>query len=310
MVAPAMVRESDIYWAEIVDRINDHEATPFLGAAVSRDVLPDARELAEELADEYERTTKKRYPFKERDDLMKVAQYWAVMVDNPAPKRAVRRIFARREPPDFKGTRTHAMLAELDCPVYLTTNYDDYMERALTAHGRAPVTEICRWTRGLLKRRTSYLVDNEPNVANPVVFHIHGLLSEPETMVLTEDDYLDFTVNSRRGTTSNAAQLVLPPRIDELLTQTSMLFIGYGLKDWNLRVLLRALVENVDRSEEVMGVSVQLEPDDEQVEPDRLEEAVQYLEKYFAKPSLRVFWGKADEFLKELKSQRESALAA
>jgi hypothetical protein len=310
MVAPAMARKSSISWNEIVDRIADHEATPFLGAAVSREWLPDATQLAEELADDYEKTQGEPYPFADRDDLMKVAQYWGTMVDNQAPKRAVKRLLKARTPPDFTGNQTHAMLAELACPVYLTTNYDDYMERALKAAGRSPVTEVCRWSSALLRRHESYLVGHEPEVSKPVVFHIHGFVEDPESMVLTEDDYLDFMVNARRTTTSEPSQLVLPPKIDELLTQTSLLFIGYGLKDWNLRMLLRALVENVDRSSKVMGVSVQIEPDDEQVIPQHLEEAVKYLEKYFDGPNLRVFWGKADAFLETLRSKRRTALAA
>jgi hypothetical protein len=292
-------RASDISWNEVVDRIRAHEATPFLGAGVSRPPLPDGGELADELVAEYERSTERPYPFKSRD-LMHVAQYWATMVDNQAPKRAIKRIFDRRPEPEFTPDQPHCRLAALDCPVYLTTNYDLYMERALELRGRQPETEVCRWSSGLMSRRTSYLSENEPTVQQPVVFHLHGQINEPESMVLSEDDYLDFMVNARRVTTSEPTQLVLPLKIDELLTQTSLLFLGYGLRDWNLRVLLRALVENADRSSQVMGVSVQLEPRDVEVDPTQLDEAVKYLEKYFDGPNLKVFWGRADSFLEEI----------
>src|SRR4051794_11602450 len=42
-------------------------------------------------------------------------------------------------------------LARLELPIYVTTNYDDYLERAFAAVGRpAPAVEICRWNDALV----------------------------------------------------------------------------------------------------------------------------------------------------------------
>jgi len=43
-------------------------------------------------------------------------------------------------------------------------------------------------------------------------------------------------------------QHILPPRIQEAFTDSTLLFLGYGLADWNFRVLFRALVEYLDRA--------------------------------------------------------------
>jgi hypothetical protein len=296
-------RESDIPWPALARRVCDHVVTPFLGAGVSRPPLPNSLELAEKLIAKYEQNEGKRYPFSRSRDLMQVAQYWATMVDNLEPKTAVQDIFEAISEPKFDDQQPHVMLAKLNCPVYLTTNYDDFMERALRRENREPMTEVCRWSTGLSGRK-SYLSALEPTVEKPVVFHIHGEISDPESMVLTEDDYLDFMVNVRRVTTSETSLLALPPKIDELLTRTSLLFVGYGLRDWNLRVLLRALVENADTSSKKMGVSVQVEPERDDVAEQHLEEAIKFLEKYFKQPNLSVYWGTADDFLSKLEQRR------
>jgi hypothetical protein len=288
---------SDIPWSELVRRIRSGHLTPFLGAGISRPPLPDAAELARALADRYE------YPFV-RQELMEVAQYAATMVDGASPKVAIQETFRQVPDPDFdEPDQAHAILASFPVPVYLTTNYDDYMEQALRARNRTPQTEVCRWNSGL-KTRPSHLLTSEPDVGHPVVYHLHGHIDDPDSFVLTEDDYLDFIVNARRyeGVTDRSLQ-VLPPKIDELISSTSLLFLGYGLRDWNLRVLLRALVESADRSSQKLSVSVQLEPGDSAVAAIGRPKAVKYLEDYFGGLRILVYWGTVTEFLVELKEQ-------
>lgn len=288
---------SDIPWNELVGRIRSGHLTPFLGAGISRPPLPDAAELAEALADRYE------YPFIRRE-LMEVAQYAATMVDGASPKVAIQERFRQVPDPDFaQPDQAHAILASFPVPVYLTTNYDDYMEQALRACNRTPQTEVCRWNSGL-KTRTSHLLAGDPDPGHPVVYHLHGHIDDPDSFVLTEDDYLDFIVNARRyeGVTDRSLQ-VLPPKIDELISSTSLLFLGYGLRDWNLRVLLRALVESADRSSQKISVSVQLEPGDSAVAAIGRAKAVKYLEDYFGGLRILVYWGTVTEFLLELKAQ-------
>lgn len=222
----------DIPWEELVRRINRCQLTPFLGAGISRPPLPGATELAEELA------AACGYPFRNRD-LMAVAQFMATTVDGAAPKAAVQERFQQVADPDFRDpAQPHAVLASLPIPVYLTTNYDDYMEKALGAVNRTAQVEVCRWNSGL-RRRRSYLAEREPDLGAPVVFHLHGHIDDPDSFVLTEDDYLDFMVNARRYEAASDMSLqALPPKVDELISTTSLLFLGYGLRDWNLRVLL------------------------------------------------------------------------
>lgn len=48
-----------------------------------------------------------------------------------------------------------------------------------------------------MQRFPSFSDDSKyvPSSANPLVFHLHGDMDHPLTMVLTEQDYLDFISN-------------------------------------------------------------------------------------------------------------------
>jgi SIR2-like protein len=282
-------------WQTIIESIEDGGLTPFLGAGVSNPPLPSARELADEMAKATE------YPFKSRD-LMEVAQYSATLTDPSKPKRFVRKHFERIPDPNFRDrTQAHAILASLPIPIYLTTNYDTYMEKALAAHRRPAKSQICRWNSGLKLRYKDTTNDHEATAGSPVVYHLHGSVEDHDTFVLTEDDYLDFIVNARRfDGESDPAQRVIPPSVDELIALNSLMFVGYGLKDWNLRVLLRTLVQSADKSAQKLSVSVQLEPDDGVVEAVGKPAAIKYLNKYFEGLRIVVYWGKLDTFLSEL----------
>ena len=292
----------DIPWSELVRRIEAGNLTPFLGAGISRPPLPGASELALDLAQQFE------YPFVRKTDLMEVSQFIATNVDGEAPKTAVADIFKGVKDPDFgKEDQPHSILASLPLRIYLTTNYDDYMEKALDKANRTALHEVCRWNKELRQSRTSHLEEAEPTVGEPIVFHLHGHIDDPPSFVLTEDDYLDFMVNVRRHEGSgNVNGLALPPQIAALLSSTSLLFLGYGLRDWNLRVLLRALVEAADVSTRRISVSVQIAPGDDLVDELGKPKAVDYLEKYFEGLKIRVFWGTAQDFLAKLKTEWDS----
>ena len=48
--------------------------------------------------------------------------------------------------PDFNDpAEPHRVLANLNLPVYVTTNYDDFMVKALARHHRQPNRVLCQW---------------------------------------------------------------------------------------------------------------------------------------------------------------------
>jgi hypothetical protein len=72
---------------------------------------------------------------------------------------------------------------------------------------------------------------------NPLVFYLYGTIAEPESLVLTENNLIDFLV----AVISKNPPL---PRniLSELRNQNkSLLFLGFGFKHWYLRILLHVL---------------------------------------------------------------------
>jgi hypothetical protein len=277
-------------WLTLVERIDRGRCTPFIGAGACVPTLPLAREIADQW------TGAGRYPLDDAHDLARVAQYLAVRRDAMYPKERIQEELAGLGPPDFDDPlEPHAVLADLPLPLYVTTNYDDFMVQALRHRRRAARQEICKWNNSYpVQREPAPMRDDrtyQPTPASPTVFHLHGRLAVPESLVLTEDDYLDFLVTlSERPDT-------LPHQIRGALSSTSLVFIGYSLADWDFRVLHRGLVVRGDPSLRRVSVTVQLR---------QSREAEEYLDTYFRRIDVSVYWGDATTFARELRERWES----
>lgn len=294
---------NQIPWNRLIQRIQRQRLTPFLGSAISHPPLPTGSGLAEAMAQAC------RYPFRSRE-LMEVAQYWATTEEPSAPKEFVQDLIARAGPVDLtRPDQPHALLASLPIPAYLTTNYDTYMEQAL-APGHTPHSEFVLWNSTLQLQYQDRPPVPEPTVGTPVVYHLHGSTESADSFVITEDDYLDYIVNSRRYEGADTRLRVISPKIDALIAVNSLLFLGYSLRDWNLRVLLRTLVQSASRSSKIINVSVQLAPGDELVEAVGRPAAIGYLNEYFQGLNIKVYWGTLADFLVELLQRWEEARAS
>lgn len=282
-------------WNLLLRRIKDGKCTPFLGAGACFGVLPLANDIALRWAEQY------HYPLEDRGDLARVAQYLAVQYDAMFPKEEMLKGFEGVRPPDFSGRdEPHGVLADLPLPVYITTNYDEFMMQALASRHRDPKRELCRWNE-LVKDYPSAFdppTSYDPTPANPVVYHLHGHNEVPESMVLTDDDYLDFMVSISRR------ESLLPHQIQRALTGSSLLFIGYNLSDWTFRVLHRGLVSATEMSLRRISITVQLPPPPDD-SPDTAQSIQRYLDQYFGKTDMKVAWCTAREFCAELRQRWE-----
>jgi hypothetical protein len=292
-------------WQTLIYKIKSGLCTPFIGAGASYPVLPLGAQLSGALLDDDEKSGKK-CPLRDRGDLPKVAQYLAVTHDDGTwPKLKIRDFIKQKPLADFSNeNEPHRVLADLDLPIYLTTNYDNFMVTALRRRHPEARQEFSRWTRKLLEENASAFDDGyDPTPQSPVVFHLHGHTEFYEGMVASEDDYLDFLVNISKDLGSPPAgarqRAILPVRIRRALTSSTLLFIGYSLGDINFRVILRGLVGSLERAAKQVNIAVQFAGDD----PEELRE---YMEQYFQYTlQLKVFWGSAAEFARELRSRWE-----
>jgi hypothetical protein len=290
-------------WSDLLEKIEGGSCTPFLGAGASRTILPTGENLAEQWADKF------GFPFPHRrSELPAVAQFVGISKENDIwPKEEVVRSFKRivsgidlQEA--FRQPNALSTLADLPFPVYMTTNYDDLLFQALQAKGKNPKFDICCWnqiTKDLpihspLKDRKVLF---EPSAQCPVIFHLHGHQRFPQSIVLTEDDYYNFIVAMSQRPKTNL-NTMLPPRILQAIKHGSLLFIGYRLTDLSFLVLFRTLFEESKSGQQFENLAVQLPHKDGAA-------AQEYLRKYYGRYHIKIFWGDATAFVRELRDRWE-----
>ncbi len=138
-----LLREND--WTVLLERLKTNRCTPFLGAGAAFGALPLGADIARDWAKDF------GYPFEDSTDLARVAQFVAIEFDDGTwPKDLIRNRFAGTAAPDFRASdEPHGLLADLRLPIYLTTNYDDFMARAIADRKNDPRRELCRWNERL-----------------------------------------------------------------------------------------------------------------------------------------------------------------
>lgn len=279
MSQDSQVDWEDENWELVLNKVDAQECVPFLGAGASAGVFPTGAVLAEKLA------TKYGFPYPDRSDLIKVSQYVAVKSDRKNAKLAFLEIFNHSKNVEFERNHNlHADLARLPLPLYVTTNYDDLMLKALQAPylPREPFRTTCRWNSFIAAEGET----KPPAIATPRIFHLHGCAGDPNSLVLTEDDYLDFLEEMIRKPD------LMPNAIQNIIRNSTVLFIGYRLADWNFRILFRQLANYNVASVAVFPPPAENDPTKEKVQS--------YLDKYFGALNVKICWATGSAFTKEL----------
>jgi len=290
------VNVDDREWRRLAGQVRNGDCTPFLGAGACVPTLPTGKELSLTWADSYQ------YPFEDWSNLPEVMQYACVIERDPVTvKQRLVDELASMGTPDFSDpAEPHALLARYPISVYLTTNYDDYMTRALHREGKQPRAAVCPWYRGSNASAEMDLpVDYHPDSEEPLVYHFHGNFSDPASLVLAEQDYVEFLINLVMDRGMND-QRVVPLQVLPALTRHPLLFVGYNLRDWSFRTLFHGLVRAVADVQRRRHVSVQIAPLADEPEAGRNDRAQEYLTQYFQQQNISVFWGTAREFCTEL----------
>jgi hypothetical protein len=189
-----------------------------------------------------------------------------------------------------------AVLAQLPAPVYITTLHSRLLASALRNAGQAPEVKLCRWHEDADWPESVFNPepDYRPTPERPLIYHLLGTFDEPESLVLTEDDHFDFLI----GVTRN--QDLVPAVVRRRLSDSALMFLGFGLDEWDFRVLYRSLMnfEGGRRRAQYTHVAVQLDPEKESTidagRPRR------YLKSYLQTARVSLYWGSAEHFVKEL----------
>jgi hypothetical protein len=226
-------------------------ASAFAAAAETGKGLPLGRELALELADAVEFPNDDAYA---RADLARVASYAAITEG----RGRVVEFLVQKIRPGLKPSSLHVLLAEVAFRVPLlivTTNYDDLLETALEGvpHDVIVSAVESRDYAGALFHRVwgaAHFKPTEPKAlalpidkADPtklqrtIVFKMHGSIpgaNSSGSFVVTEEDYVAYL-------SGMSGPRLIPAQLRLLMHPRQFLFLGYALRDWNLRVLLHSI---------------------------------------------------------------------
>nr|HEX4316283.1 SIR2 family protein [Kofleriaceae bacterium] len=284
------LREQD--WEHLIGHIHDRRVTPVIGPDVSRGVLPSLTELAGEWAERW------HYPFADRDDVAKVAQFLALREYRLLPHEQIQHRIANVRLPSLDShAGIHGVLADLNLPLYLTTCYDGFMLKALNDR-RHPATHGYPVWNQTLREQSGNEAGPTDSGRSSLVYHLFGHHEIAESMVVTEDDHFEFL------TAVVADPKLFPPIVKRALSTTSLLFVGYSVLDFGFRVLLRALLKSVSAKNPRLGVAVQLPP--ESLSDEQRAQVEKYLKAFLNEPGqfrFNVFWGDTLEFTRSLRDR-------
>jgi hypothetical protein len=310
-----IIREED--WAVLLKSIRGKKCIPFLGAEPFSPWVPfeatfkpnPSLEWTGNLSELWARDY--GYPFEDSSQLSRVTEFIALDKDERMyPKRVLSEVMQRINSPDFAQTAfndtPYAVMADLDLPIYVTTNYDHFLEEALKKRNREKkvVREICRWNEtvniflkkagveSILGRGRKY----EPTPSTPLVYYLQGDMEIYQSMVLTERDYFEFINNL----TIIGGGQILPSALRKKLATSSLLFIGYNLEEINFRFLLQCLLGLEVGDLREISIAVQLRP---RLTSDKQKKAVKYVKRYIKDLNVRVYWGNSVDFCKDLRQR-------
>lgn len=246
---------------EVVDSIKSHRCILFLGAMASasspegsrfdyKEGPPSGAHLSKILAGKCD------YPDEDRNNLPRVSLHYEVRPNGS--RQALIQAINESVGPFVVPSPALRMLAELPFPIVITTNYDHLFDVALgrantmAGHPKIPIKRVYDPNR----EGAPESVPLDPSEEHPIYLKLHGDLDNPESIVVTEEDYLVFI--QKMG---DPHQHPIHENIRARINNWPVLFVGYSLKDYNLRLLFRTLRWHVDAANIPLSYSVDPSPD-------------------------------------------------
>jgi SIR2-like domain len=251
------------HYGMVADLFRDGVVTPFLGAGANLcdrpentewspgTFLPSGAELARTLA------ARSRYPDPSESNLLLISQY----VDALLGERRLYGYLHEVLDADYPPNTLHRLLVKvaqllekrgLPRQLIVTTNYDDLIERAFDAESVPYDLVWYEAKQGKQRGRFIHrphggeaLAIDHPNKYTAValeertaILKLHGAFDRADptrdSYVITEDDYIAYLSEGDVG-----AQI--PVALRARMADSHFLFLGYSLRDWNLRVILNRI---------------------------------------------------------------------
>lgn len=242
---------------QIADAVRKQECILFLGAGVhapppggsARDASGPYPTLGTDLSIELAQlcALSERYPQEDPTNLARVATFF----ENRFSRHRLVQAIEERIQQDRCASPMLRALAELDFPVVITTNQDTWYEGWLWRIGKRP-------------RLSIYTPESRPSddpklstAQSPVVYKLHGDIGHPETIVVTDEDLMTFIMRMNESEAFNP----VPTGLKFHLKRWTTLFVGYSMRDYNMRLLLKTLHWRIDSASMPDMYAVDLNPD-------------------------------------------------
>jgi hypothetical protein len=202
---------------DLVAALRARKVIVFVGAGVSKNLgLPDWKQLVQEMAGTlgYDADI-----FTQYGTTLELAEFYQIKQSTLGQLRSWMDRTWHRDESIVDGSAIHQLIFELKAPILYTTNYDNWLEIGLRRKGVdfakiASVGDFAHIKDGITQ-----------------VIKFHGDLSDDDSLVLTESSYFERL--------SFESPLDIKFRADVM--GKAVLFIGYGLGDINIRLLLYRL---------------------------------------------------------------------
>jgi len=328
-------------WPGLVSSIQAGKCTPILGPGLYEWLLGSQREIARRWADTFDYPLA---PY-ERESIVHVAQFLAstqgsdfvlselrrtlkkeilrfhqsqlpaeLLENHPTLDQLIEAAWASRR--EQASSEPYSMLAKLPFPIYLTANPGTLLEAALKLakkhtriasagaqnDNKVPQVVATPWNDTTESSFTGWVEgagrNYAPNPDNPLVWHFLGHFGMDDSLVITEDNYFDFMIGINKN--------LVPNYLTSALTNSSLLFLGFQIDDWNFRAILRYILSlpGVILSKKHIHVAVQINP--EESDYLRPEGAYKYLGAYLSSEAkIDTYWGSTEDFIHELQYNYE-----
>ena len=284
---PQQQSELTLHYAALLGPLLDGKVIPILGPEVnafdrppgssiwqrSSPYPPTASELAQYLAHTY------GYPYPSIDSgpaLARISQYISVMKKDGPLQADLRSLFKTR----YEPTPLHHFFATLPAllhtrrpdgqyPIFITAGYDDLLEQAFDK-ARQPYDLLFYVTTGNNSRypklahwvwspdKTKYIIIKDFNKyrfeleKRPLILKMHRVFDaadfEQSRRIVTEDQFINYMY---------AADAEIPKTLLAQLKGGGLLFLGYNVSDWSLRVMLHRIWGDQWRSSEYNSWAVE-----------------------------------------------------
>ncbi|MEZ4357842.1 MAG: SIR2 family protein [Eubacteriales bacterium] len=216
---------------QMIDKIKEanveNKLVVFIGAGVSSNSgYKPWQELIREMDKKIkysEDPSDKRYS---NDELLRIPQYFC-QSDPEAYKETIEDNYS------FLPEKTNKIIdkiLELKPHHIITTNFDTLIEFSIRETGRKIIESRTQNHYAFIRKDQDLISVSQNNL----LIKMHGDINEFDSIVLKEDDYLNYS----------SSHILIETFIKALLIDHTFLFVGYGVNDYNLKLIMN-WVDNV-----------------------------------------------------------------